>query len=91
MKQDSSELGTVEAKKYAIALWALGLTRGVLYSMISGDVETEQVKKIFEATSLQKLAERFGYEESEMSVDWDELLSDTETFVYSGDEIEDTT
>ncbi len=91
MKQDSSELSTVDAKKYAIAIWALGLTRGVLYSVISGDVDAEEVKNIFEATSLRKLAERFGYEESEMSGDWDELLSDTDLVVYSEDEIKDTT
>ncbi len=90
MKHDSSESGTVDAKKYAIAIWALGLTRGVLYSMISGDVDAEEVKKIFEATSLQKLAERFGYEESEMSTDWDDLLSATEMGVYWGDQIKDT-
>lgn len=88
MKQDSSESATVEAKKYAIAVWALGLTRGVLHAVRAGDVEAEEVKKIFEATSLRELAVRFGYEESELSIDWTDFLSATEMFVDWGDEIE---
>lgn len=63
MEQDSSELSTVEAKKYAIAIWALARTRAVLYSVLAGNVEVEEVKRSLEVTSLRGLAERFGYEE----------------------------
>jgi hypothetical protein len=82
MDEYSSDPLTIDARKYAVIVWALGLTRGILYSISQGEFEIEQVKKILDVSSLSALAARVGCDESELAIDWSEYLSSREQDVY---------
>jgi hypothetical protein len=74
----------IDVRKYAILCWALARTRGTLYSFLHGDLNGDltPVKEVLEATSLNKLAERFGYNESDLAIDWSQYLTSREMHIY---------
>jgi len=67
-----------DVKKYALMVWALGVSRAVLYSVLEGNCEIEEVKRILDVTSLRALAARVGCDESDLAVDWTQHLSPEE-------------
>lgn len=69
----------VDDRKYAVIMWALARARGALYSAAGGEIEG--VEAVLDATSLNKLAERFGYTEAELAIDWSDFLSTDEMFI----------
>ncbi len=72
MDEISSNSDFIDIKKHAIVVWALAITRGILYEVSSGKFEIEEIQKILDVTSLSELAKRFGYDdESELAIDWD--------------------
>lgn len=83
MHGDSSDTLASDARKYAVIAWALGVSRGILYSISQGEIEIEKVKHILEVTSLNALAARIGCAENELAVDWDDHLSSSEQDVYA--------
>lgn len=69
----------IDARKYAIMVWALATVRGTLYSVMQGDQEhLSDVQEVLEVTSLNRLAERFGCNESDLAIDWVEYLTNDE-------------
>lgn len=74
MDKNSADSLPIEAKKYALLSRALGLTRGVLYGVLTGDFTIQEVQEVLEVTSLKSLAEKNGYEEEDLAIDWEEYL-----------------
>jgi len=68
-----------KTKEFAALAYALGLTRGEL-SSASG----RNAKRILESTSLANIARALGMKESDLSVVWDEYLSQSELDAIAG-------
>jgi hypothetical protein len=68
-----------ESVKYrALFMQALGLCRGVLYSVKAGDVDAAEIDRILDATSLANIAKRLGLDEDDIAIDFEDYLSDSE-------------
>lgn len=73
------DLMNEDSLKYlALLSQALGLCRGVLYSVRAGDVDVEEIDRILDATSLANIAKRLGLEENDLVIDFEDDLSDDE-------------
>jgi hypothetical protein len=83
MDESFSDSESIDAKKYAVIVWALALTRGVLYDVVDGKPKIEEVQRILDITSLNSLANRIGCHENELAIDWNEYLSSSERDNYS--------
>jgi hypothetical protein len=64
-------------RKYAEMCLALGMARGALDAAIRGE-DMEEVKHIFDITAIATIAKALGYNESDLAIMWDELLSPEE-------------
>lgn len=76
MCNSSLPVGGVTASKYAAICLALGMARGALHSVIEGD--TGEAKRILDLTATQAIAQALGCSESELSIIWDEHLTNGE-------------
>ena len=82
MDEELSYPADYDVKKYALIMWALGVARATLYSVLEGKCEDEEVKRVLDVTSLRGLAARVGCEEWELAVDWNQHLSPEEQDVH---------
>ncbi len=69
MDEISSNSDFIDIQKYAVVVWALAVTRGILYEVSYGRVEIEEIQKVLDVTSMNELAKRFGYDDSELSIE----------------------
>lgn len=65
-----------DKKRYAALSYALASVRGVLNDVISGDVDKDEAKRIFEGTSLENISKSIGMEEE--GINWNDFLSEEE-------------
>jgi hypothetical protein len=56
-------------KRQAVILHALGLCRGLLYSVRAGDIDVPEIDRILAETSLEHLAEILGLSEDDLACD----------------------
>jgi hypothetical protein len=74
MADESWPRGGVTSRKYAAMCLALGMAGGALDAAIRGE-DMEGVKHIFDITATATIAKALGYDESDLAIMWDELLS----------------
>lgn len=67
-----------EQKKLAIFVAALGVCRGILYSVRSGDYTPEDIDAVIAAVSPANLAEVFGGQEAEFQIDYTQQITPDE-------------
>lgn len=68
-----------DSLKYrALLSQALGMCRGILYSVRAGDVDIAEIDRILDATSLANIAKRLGLDENDLVIDFEDDLSDVE-------------
>ncbi len=67
-----------EQKKLAIFVAALGVCRGTLYSVSSGDFKKEDIDAVLAAVSPSNLASVFGVSEDELQIDYTEQITPEE-------------
>jgi hypothetical protein len=67
-----------EKKKLAIFVAALGISRGILYSVRSGDYKPEDIDAVIRAISPENLAEVFGVQEAEFQIDYTQQITPEE-------------
>jgi hypothetical protein len=68
-----------DSLKYrALLSQALGMCRGILYSVRAGDVDIGEIDRILDATSLANIAKRLGLDENDLVIDFEDDLSDDE-------------
>ena len=65
-------------KKYAALAYALGCIRGILFDVLDGDPSPEELRRIYESTATSSIAQSVGMTESDMAVDWNDFLTETE-------------
>ena len=58
--------------------YALGLARGAIHSVLIGDATPEDLRDILDGTRVQSLAAVLGIDESDLSVDWNDHLTEEE-------------
>lgn len=67
-----------DKKKLAIFVVALGISRGILYSVRSGDYKPEDIDAVLSAISPSNFAEVFGVPETEFQIDYTEHITSEE-------------
>lgn len=73
------------AKRYAAMAYALGLARGALSDVVSGEFDRDMVLRIYDATAAVRIAESLGVDEEAIAVDWDDYLNPLEKRKLQGD------
>ena len=71
----SAEKPTIQ--EFAALAYALALTRGQLNAVMNGDFDLDQVRGILEGTAALNIARELGLKEADLTVDWDDHLSDS--------------
>jgi prenyltransferase beta subunit len=67
-----------DKKKLAIFVAALGISRGMLYSVRNGDYKQEDIDAILAAISPSNLAQVFEVSEEEFQIDYSEYITSDE-------------
>jgi prenyltransferase beta subunit len=67
-----------DKKKLAIFVAALGISRGMLYSVRNGDYKQEDIDAILAAISPSNLAQVFEVSEEEFQIDYNEYITSDE-------------
>ena len=67
-----------DKKKLAIFVAALGISRGMLYSVRNGDYKQEDIDAILAAISPSNLAQVFEVSEEEFQIDYNEYITSEE-------------
>ena len=67
-----------DKKKLAIFVAALGISRGMLYSVRTGDYKQEDIDAILAAIAPSNLAQIFGVAEEEFQIDYSEYITSDE-------------
>ncbi len=67
-----------DKKKLAIFVAALGISRGMLYSVRNGDYKQEDIDAILAAISPSNLAQVFEVSEEEFQIDYNQYITSDE-------------
>jgi len=62
-------------EQYAALACALGIARGSLYSVLSGDYNRETIARVIRGTSLANIAAAIGQREGDLAIDWNDYLT----------------
>jgi len=65
-------------REFAALMYALALVRGQLTSVEMGDNKRGEISRVSKGTALANIASALGLKESDLAVDWNELLSQDE-------------
>lgn len=71
-------------KEYAAICYALACTRGLLHSVLSDDYDRDNIQKLLDATAIEQIAKSINVRRSELEIDWNETLSETEKMSING-------
>jgi hypothetical protein len=71
-------------KSYAAIAYALGVARGVLSDVVDGHFDREDVRRVYEATASFRIAASIEMKESDVSVNWNDYLSEAEKYKIQG-------
>jgi hypothetical protein len=75
-------------REFAAVVYALAVARGTLSSVQLGDTEAEELKyeieRILKGTSAANIAKALGLKEKDITLDWDELLTEAEMHLIRG-------
>lgn len=74
------------AREFAAIAYALGRVRGELYSCQFAEINPKSIARILRATSLENIARAIGLCESDLAVDWSEVLTEQELEALRGGE-----
>jgi hypothetical protein len=76
------------AREFAAVVYALAVARGVLSSVQLGDTEAEELKdsieRILKGTSAANIAKALGLKEADITMDWNELLTELQMHLIGG-------
>ena len=71
-------------REFAAVVYALGVARGILYSVRDGDADAEEIKRVLGGTSAASIAKALGLKEEDITLDWAEQLTESEMRVIRG-------
>ena len=75
-------------REFAAVLYALAVARGTLSSARLGDMDAEELKdeieRILKGTSAATIAKALGLKENDITLDWNELLTEAEMHLIGG-------
>jgi hypothetical protein len=76
------------SREFAAVVYALARARGTLSSIQIGGAETEELKheieRTLKGTSAAAIAKALGLREADVTLDWNELLTEAEMHVIRG-------
>ena len=65
-------------RKYAALALALGMTRGTIHSVLNSDAKHEELTHMLDLTDVSTIADKLGFKEGEMALDWNDYLTGEE-------------
>jgi hypothetical protein len=71
-------------REFAAVAYALGVARGALHSALQGSANARELKQILDGTSAASIASAIGQSESDLTVDWNDHLSEDEKRAITG-------
>jgi len=71
-------------REYAAICCALGVARGMLYSIQFAQYDPEEVERILRGTSSANIAAAIGEHENDLAINWDDYLTSSEKLKIQG-------
>ena len=64
-----------DKKKYAALAYALASTRGVLHDIINGNIDKDEVLRVYNGTTLENILDTIKVENYGKDMDWNNFLT----------------